>query len=60
MMRQRNVQWTGVKQIYIEGKERQTRMYQAREVCNQALPDCSRETDEMLGIDLTQEREKVE
>ena len=45
---------------YIEGEERQTRMYQAREVCDRASPNCSRETDETLGIDLTQEREKVE
>ena len=35
-------------------------MHQAREVHNRASPDCSHETDEMLGMDLTQERGKVE
>ena len=30
-----------------------------REVCDQALPDCSRETDETLGIDLTQEERRL-
>ena len=44
---------------YIEGEERQTRTYRARGVRDRALPDRSCETDETLGIDLTQEREKV-
>ena len=44
---------------YIESEERQTKMHRAREVHDQALPDHSRETDEMLGVDLTQEEEKV-
>ena len=42
---------------YIERKERQTRMYQVREVCNQALPNHSHKTDETSGVDLTQKRE---
>ena len=39
---------------YIEGGKRQTKMHRAREVCNRALPDHSRETNEMSGVDLTQ------
>ena len=42
---------------YIEGRKRQTKTHRAREVCDQALPDRSRETNEMSGIDLTQKRE---
>ena len=43
---------------YIESEEKQTRMYQAREVHNQALPDHGRETNEMSGIDLMQEERR--
>ena len=43
--------------IYIESKERRTKMHRAREVRNQASPDRSRETDETSGIDLTQKSE---
>ena len=42
---------------YIEGGKRQTKMHRAREVCNQASPDRSHETDETLGIDLMQKSE---
>ena len=42
---------------YIESKKRQTKTHRAREVCDRALPDHSRETDETLGIDLTQRSE---
>ena len=35
-------------------------MYQAREVHDQALPDRSHKTDELLRIDLMQKGEKVE
>ena len=42
---------------YIEGKKRQTKTHRAREVCDWALPDRSHETDEMLGVDLTQKSE---
>ena len=42
---------------YIEGEERRTKTHRAREVRDRALPDCSRETDETLGIDLTQKCE---
>ena len=35
-------------------------MHRAREVCDWALPDRSRETDETLGMDLMQERGEVE
>ena len=45
---------------YIESKKGQTRTYQAREVCDRTSPNCSCETDESSGIDLTQERGKVE
>ena len=45
--------------IYIEGEERWTRTHRVREVRNRASPNRSRETNETLGIDLTQ-REKVE
>ena len=40
---------------YIEGRKRQTKTHQAREVHNRALPDRIREIDETLGMDLTQE-----
>ena len=42
---------------YIEVGKRQTKMHQAREVHDWALPDCSHETNETLGVDLTQEKE---
>ena len=41
---------------YIEGGKRQTKMHRAREVHDRAKPDHSRETDEMLGVDLTQKK----
>ena len=44
---------------YIESEKGQTRMYRVREVHDWALPDCSRETEEMSGVDLMQ-KEKVE
>ena len=44
---------------YIESEKRQTRMYRAREVCDQALPDHSHKTDESLGMDLTQEERRL-
>ena len=43
---------------YIEGKKRQTKTYRAREVCDQALPNRSRETDETSGMDLMQEQRR--
>ena len=42
---------------YIESEKRRTRMHRAREVHDWASPNCSRETDETLGVDLMQERE---
>ena len=42
---------------YIEGEKGQTKTHRAREVCNRALPDRSRETDETSEIDLTQKSE---
>ena len=42
---------------YIESEQGQAKMHRAREVCDQASPDRSRETDETLGIDLTQRSE---
>ena len=36
-------------ETYIESKERQTRMHRVREVCDQASPDPSHETDETSG-----------
>ena len=42
---------------YIEGEKRQTKTHRAREVRDRASPDRSHETDEMLGIDLTQKSE---
>ena len=44
--------------IYIESKERRTRTHQVREVCDRASPDHSCETDETLGMDLTQEERR--
>ena len=41
----------------MESKKGQTRTHQVREVRDRALPDCSHETDETLGIDLTQKSE---
>ena len=43
--------------IYIGSEERQTMTHQAREVCDRASPDRSRETNETLGIDLMQKSE---
>ena len=43
--------------IYIESEKGQTKTHRAREVCDRASPDRSRETDETLGIDLTQRSE---
>ena len=43
---------------YIESEEGQTRMYRAREVCDQALPDHSCKTDEMSGVDLMQKERR--
>ena len=42
---------------YIESEKGQAKTHRAREVCDRALPDRSRETDETLGIDLTQRSE---
>ena len=47
------------KNRYIESKKGQTRTYQAREVHNRALPNCSHEIDESLGIDMTQEERRL-
>ena len=43
---------------YIESKKGLTRMYQAREVCDRASPNCSCKTDEMLGVDLMQKERR--
>ena len=43
---------------YIESEKRQTKTHRAREVCNQASPDRSRETNETLGMDLMQEQRR--
>ena len=43
--------------IYIESEERWTRMHRVREVHDRALPNRSCETNETLGIDLTQKSE---
>ena len=40
--------------IYIGSEKGRTKMHRAREVCDRALPDRSRETDETLGMGLTQ------
>ena len=42
---------------YIESEKGQTKTHRVREVRDRASPDCSRETDETLGIDLTQKSE---
>ena len=41
--------------IYIGSEKERTKMHQAREVHDRALPDHSRETDETLGMGLMQE-----
>ena len=43
--------------IYIGSEKGWTKTYRARDVRNQASPNRSRETNEMLGIDLTQRSE---
>ena len=43
--------------IYIGSEKGQTKTHRVREVRNRALPNCSRETDETSGIDLTQRSE---
>ena len=43
---------------YIEGGKRQTKTYQAREVCDRASPDCSHETNETSGMNLMQEERR--
>ena len=45
--------------IYIESEERRTKTHRAREVHDWALPDRSHKTDEMSGIDLTQEERRL-
>ena len=44
--------------IYIGSEKGQTMTHRAREVHDRALPDCSRETDEMSGMGLTQEERR--
>ena len=46
------------KNRYIESEKGQTRMYQARKVHDWALPDCSHETNETLGVDLMQKERR--
>ena len=43
--------------IYIGSEKGRTKTHRAREVCDRASPDRSRETDETSGIDLTQRSE---
>ena len=43
--------------IYIGSEKGQTKTHRAREVRDRASPDCSRKTDETLGIDLMQRSE---
>ena len=43
---------------YIESEKGQTKMHRAREVHDWASPDCSHETDETLGMNLTQEQKR--
>ena len=43
--------------IYIGSEKGRTKTHRAREVRDRASPDCSRETDETSGIDLTQRSE---
>ena len=43
---------------YIEGGKRQTKTYQAREVCDRASPDHSHEINETSGMNLTQEERR--
>ena len=44
--------------IYIESKERRTKTHRAREVRDRASPDCSHETNETSGMELTQEERR--
>ena len=44
---------------YIEGEERQTRTYRAREVHDRASPNHSHETNGMLGVDLMQKERRL-
>ena len=44
---------------YIEGEKRQTKTHQAREVCDWALPNRRRKTDETSGMDLMQEERRL-
>ena len=43
--------------IYIGSEKGRTKTHRAREVHDRALPERSRETDEMSGVDLTQRSE---
>ena len=43
---------------YIESEKGQTKTHRAREVRDRALPDRSRETNDMSGMDLTQEERR--
>ena len=45
--------------IYIESEERRTKTHRAREVCDQASPNRSRETNETSGMELTQEERRL-
>ena len=44
--------------IYIGSEKGQTKTHQAREVCDRASPDRSRETDETSGMGLPQEERR--
>ena len=46
------------KNRYIKSEKGQARTYRARAVCDQALPNRSRETDETSGVDLTQKERR--
>ena len=43
--------------IYIGSEKERTKTHRAREVCDRASPDRSRETNETSGIDLMQRSE---
>ena len=43
---------------YIESEKGQTKTHRAREVRDRASPECSRKTDEMSGMGLTQEERR--
>ena len=43
---------------YIESKKGQTKTHRAREVCDRASPDRSRETNETSGMGLMQEERR--